>query len=125
MQYHYGFGGQIIAAYDPRISPNLIESYEYGGPFNWVMTTLTPPGQLPWSFGYYDVDSTKRLKTVSRPSLVSSPTVAKTTVVYDVPITGPNAPADRARLSVKDWGQRDYPVNATAIFRLPRSRASQ
>jgi RHS repeat-associated protein len=112
-QYEYDSKYRLIAEWDPRITPALKESYVYD---EWYrLTSLTPPGGQPVSFGYYSGERF-RLKSVSRPSLLSSPTMAQTTIAYEVPISGSSAPYDLSPISVANWGQSDYPVNATAIF---------
>ncbi|MFD7898503.1 hypothetical protein [Streptomyces sp. NPDC059743] len=66
------------------------------------ITALTPPGELPWTFTYGTTENSptadKGMLSVSRPNLVQGSknqqdgTTATTSVVYDVPLTGPNAP---------------------------------
>jgi RHS repeat-associated protein len=106
--------GVLVAQWDPRISPALKETYTYEG---GVIRTITPPGQLPWTLNYLSKYPDQRsLKSVSRPSLVSSPSVAETTVVYDVPVSGSGAPYDLSYSEVSKWGEKDLPLAATAIF---------
>ena len=117
-QYNYSDESGIFhltEAWDPRLA-NLKEKYTYGGN---VLTTLTPAGLQPWEFAYYPSKSGypyNRLRSVSRASLLSSPTKATTTLAYGVPITGSGAPYDLGPSAVASWGQTDLPVNATAIF---------
>ena len=119
----YAYGGSegfLTEAWDPRISPNLKEKYTYVSG-KYLLAGLTPPGQKPWEFKYYNegvsgTSTTRPLKSVSRASLLASPSVAQATIVYDVPISGSGAPYDLSPASVAEWGQTDYPVNATAIF---------
>jgi RHS repeat-associated protein len=94
------------------VTPSLKEKYTYN---NNKITTLTPPGQQPWEFAYYNRMASP-LKSVSRASLLQSPAKAKTTIVYDVPLSGTGAPYDMSASNVAKWGQGDYPVDATAIF---------
>jgi RHS repeat-associated protein len=111
--YAYDANGRLIAQWDPRISPALKEAYTYSG----SIRTITPPGQLPWTLNYgtkYPNESA--LKSVSRPSLVSSPSVAETTIAYGVPVTGSGAPYDLGASAAATWGQTDLPLTATAIF---------
>ena len=122
-QYEYDPKYRLIAEWDPRISPSLKETYGYD---EWYkLQSLTPsskePGKNlePWKFEYYDWHNSHlegRLKSVSRASLLESPKTAQTTVVYEVPVSGSGAPYDLSPASVAEWGQTDYPVNATAIF---------
>jgi RHS repeat-associated protein len=116
-QYEYDPKYRLIAEWDPRISPSLKETYGYD---EWYkLQSLTPPAQEPWKIEYYDWPNVQwdgRLKSVSRATLLESPKTAQTTVAYDVPISGSGAPYDLSPASVAEWGQSDYPVNATAIF---------
>ncbi len=111
-KYEYDTEGRLIAEWDPRISPNLKETYTYQG--YQTLQSLTPPSQEPWNFEYYPDKSP--LKSVSRASLLESPKVAQSTVVYNVPISSSGAPYDMSPISVGKWGQSDFPVDATAIF---------
>lgn len=119
---NYTYGGSsnlLLYAWDPRISPALKEHYQYGDsedPYN--LTSLTPPGEEAWNFSYfhYSGPSWDRLKSVSRASLVEAEPTATTSIRYDVPVSGSGAPYDMSAKTVAEWGQTDYPVDATAIF---------
>jgi RHS repeat-associated protein len=119
-EYAYNEKGSLIAAWDPRISPNLKEEYTYNDVWDHDLASLTPPGEEPWEFEYYDYpypfSLEGKLRSVSRASLLEDPEIAQTTVVYDVPIEGEDAPYDMSPSTVAEWGQSDYPVDATAIF---------
>jgi RHS repeat-associated protein len=113
--YAYDTKGRLVAEWDPRISPALKETYGYdsGG----YLQTITPPGEEPWTLEYAAAGSESRggrLIGVSRPSLLASPTTAKTTIVYGVPLNG--TPNDMSAAAVAQWGQQDVPTDATAIF---------
>lgn len=115
-KYKYDSEGRLIEAWDPRISPNLKETYAYtaGG----QLKTITPPGQEPWTFEYgsYDEEEANgRLVSVKRPSLLAEPTTAQTTIAYGVPFSGSGLPNMMAA-DVAKWGQKDVPTDATAIF---------
>lgn len=113
--YEYNSEGRLIREWDPRISPHLMEQYSYGA--SEQLAILTPPGQKPWSFEYGTVDEEAgagRLKAVKRASLLASPAVAKTSIAYNVPISG--APYELSGSAIAQWGQQDVPVEATAIF---------
>jgi RHS repeat-associated protein len=113
-RYAYDADGNLIAQWDPRISPELKETYTYEGP---RVRTITPPGQLPWTLNYVSkYPDQNALRSVSRPSLVSSPSVAETTVAYNVPVSGSGAPYDLGYSAISKWGQKDLPRTATAIF---------
>jgi RHS repeat-associated protein len=116
-KYEYDPKYRLVAVWDPRISPSLKETYTYDSFYK--MLSLTPPGQKPWEFKYYGWPNANwegRLKSVSRASLLASPATAQSTIVYEVPVSGSGAPYDLGPASVAEWGQTDYPVNATAIF---------
>jgi RHS repeat-associated protein len=116
-KYTYNAEGRLVAQWDPRISPNLKETYTYTS--EGQLQTITPPGEEPWSFEYGSHDgeiANGRLMNVKRASLVSSPAVAQTTLVYGVPLSGSGAPYDLSPSAVAQWGQEDVPVEATAIF---------
>ncbi|HKT82634.1 MAG TPA: RHS repeat-associated core domain-containing protein [Solirubrobacterales bacterium] len=114
-EYKYDSKYRLKEEVDPRTS--LAEAYSYD---EWYkLQTLTPPGLKPWEFKYYDWHDPSldgRLKAVSRATLLASPSTAQTTVVYNVPISGSGAPYDLSPASVAEWGQKDFPVNATAVF---------
>lgn len=119
-QYEYAVGStvapylRLVAQWDPRISPALKETYAYKQN-SYELTSLTPPGEEPWKVAYYPGTYSK-LKSVSRASLLESPSTAQTTLVYGVPISGEDAPYDMSGASVAKWGQTDVPRDATAVF---------
>jgi RHS repeat-associated protein len=125
-QYNYDGKARLIEEWDPRISPALPEKYSYRNELSDVLMSLTPPGQEPWQFDYYFDNYYKnftytgnpglRLKSVSRPRLVEGKPTATTTLAYDVPLSGENAPHNMSLKRVAEWGQSDFPVDATAIF---------
>jgi len=128
-KYKYDSAGRLIAESDPRISPTLEETYTYVGsgetPQGGQIKTITPPGQEPWTIDYSalkgELPNAGRLKSVKRASLVSSPTIAQTTIAYGVPVCcGSGAPYGAGSTSVSQWvsqwGQLDIPTDATAIF---------
>ncbi|HET8861788.1 MAG TPA: DNRLRE domain-containing protein [Solirubrobacterales bacterium] len=116
-KYAYNSSGQMVEEWDPRISPALKEKYAYEGLY---LKSLTPPGEEPWSFEYAPIKGGEevagRLKNVKRASLLESPSVAQTTISYDVPLSGSGAPYDLSPTAVAAWGQTDIPRDATAIF---------
>ncbi len=114
--YSYDSQGRLSAAWDPRISPALKETYSYKA--EGQLGTITPPGQEPWTLEYGTSEEVKadgRLISVKRPSLLASPSVAQTTIAYGVPLSGSGLP-DMSPSSVGEWGQKDLPADATAIF---------
>lgn len=123
-KYVYDSAGRLIEEWDPRISPALKEKYAYNGAVSTYeggqLKTLTPPGQEPWTIEYAalsgELSNDGRLASVSRPSLLPSPNnIAKSTVVYGVPLSGSEA-YEMGASSVAQWGQQDVPADATAIF---------
>jgi RHS repeat-associated protein len=120
-RYAYNSNGQLVDVWDPRISPELKESYSYASPNGDTskLVSLTPPGEEPWSFEYLPAGAEPiggRLKSVKRSSLLASPTVATTTVFYGVPLSGSGAPHEMGGSAVAQWGQQDLPLYATAVF---------
>jgi YD repeat-containing protein len=65
--YSYGKKGRLCAEWDPRISPALKTFYGYDAEGH--VTSLTPPGQQPWTFTYGTIagdPNTGRLLKVTR-----------------------------------------------------------
>jgi RHS repeat-associated protein len=116
-KYEYNPEGRLTEEWDPRISPALKEKFTYET--NGALRTITPAGEEPWTLEYGTVDEEEgigRLFAVKRPSLITSPTTAQTTIDYEIPISGAGAPYEMGGASVGQWGQIDIPVDATAIF---------
>ncbi|TQN42635.1 RHS repeat-associated protein [Blastococcus colisei] len=134
VQYSYDEKGRLRQAWDPRVQPQpLRTSYEYDD--DGRVTTLTPPGELPWRFRYGTggtqspigngdlIDrSSGRLYSVTRASL--QPGTADqigpdttSTVVYAVPLTrAAGGPYDLDADAMAAWSQQTAPTDATAIF---------
>ncbi|MGN6662804.1 MAG: RHS repeat domain-containing protein [Solirubrobacterales bacterium] len=116
-EYEYEERGKLIAEWDPRIGEASKERYTYAV---GTLATVKPPGQEPWTLTYTAVDGetseVKRLKEVKRPTLLASPTTARTTIAYEVPISGEKAPYQMGLSGISKWAQTDIPVDATAIF---------
>ncbi len=118
---YYSASGNLSEEWDPRVTPEVLkERYAYESTKDARLTRLTPAGEKPWEFAYYPAGSggayEAKLKSVNRASLLKSPATATTTIAYDVPISGEGAPYDLAASAIAEWGQSDYPVDATAIF---------
>jgi RHS repeat-associated protein len=116
-KYTYNGEGRLTAEWDPRIAPPLKEEYSYGA--SGELKTVTPPGQKPWTLEYRTIEAEAgvgRLVAVKRTSLLASPTEAQTTIAYGVPVSGAAAPYEMNGKAVGAWGQKDVPVEATAIF---------
>ncbi|MEU8761546.1 DNRLRE domain-containing protein [Streptomyces sp. NPDC048659] len=123
-KYAYDASGRLRETYNPLISPSLVTAYSYDSVGR--VTGLAPPGELPWSFTYGKAGNAATagegmLTKASRSGLqqgskdVVSGTAA-TSVVYDVPLTGTNAPYKMGVSDVDAWGQSDAPTDATAVF---------
>jgi RHS repeat-associated protein len=116
--YKYNSEGRLIEEWDPRISPALPIKYSYES--NGAMKTITPPGQEPWTLEYGTFDEEEgvgRLKAVKRPSLLTSPSTAQTTIAYEVPLTlAGGGPVEMSGSMVGQWGQTEIPTDATAVF---------
>ena len=90
-EYGYSPAGYLSEEWDPEISPALKEKYSYGT--YGELESLTPAGEEPWNLAYYPIEnSLQRLKSISRATLLSSPSTATTTIDYHVPISGSGAP---------------------------------
>ncbi|MER6629027.1 RHS repeat-associated core domain-containing protein [Streptomyces sp. NPDC000987] len=124
-QYAYDTQGLLREQWDPRISPELKTAYGYDSAGR--VTTLTPPGELPWTFEYGKAGSSAvagdgMLLSASRPTLTAGTkdtqdgAKATTSVVYDVPLSGDKAPNQVAPGDAATWGQTDAPTDAAAIF---------
>lgn len=122
--YNYDATGRLREAWDPRISPALKTSYDYD-PAGRVVT-LTPPGQLPWTFSYGKAGDPATaddgmLLSVSRPTLTPGSATATngtatTSLAYGVPLSGGTAPYQLGAADTATWGQTDQPTDATAVF---------
>ncbi|HLL34116.1 MAG TPA: DNRLRE domain-containing protein [Streptomyces sp.] len=132
-QYAYDGSGRLREQWDPRISPALKTAYTYDSAGRVV--TLTPPGELPWTFEYGKAGSNAvagdgMLLKASRPTLKAGSKdeqdggKAVTSVVYDVPLTGDKAPHQVSPTEAAKWGQTDAPTDATAVFPADQVPAS-
>uniref|UniRef100_UPI0037BA2BB1 DNRLRE domain-containing protein n=1 Tax=Streptomyces avidinii TaxID=1895 RepID=UPI0037BA2BB1 len=122
--YAYDTAGRLRQTWNPQISPALKTEYTYDTAGR--VTGLAPAGELPWTFTYGQAGNAATagdgmLLNASRAGLqqgtkdVQSGT-AKTSVVYDVPLTGTTAPYKMGTADVQGWGQLDAPTDATAVF---------
>ncbi|MFJ7201807.1 MULTISPECIES: DNRLRE domain-containing protein [unclassified Streptomyces] len=122
--YLYDDSGRLRQAWNPQISPSL--KTEYGYDSAGRVTSLTPPGELPWTFIYGKAGNAatagdSMLLTASRSGLQQGTVgtesgTATTSIVYDVPLMGTTAPYKMGAADVKAWGQMDAPTDATAVF---------
>ncbi|GGZ20176.1 hypothetical protein GCM10010365_45570 [Streptomyces poonensis] len=122
-RYAYDDQGRLRQTWDPRISPALKTEYTYDSAGR--VTSLTPPGQLPWKFDYGKVTSVAgasdgMLLSVQRATLAAGSKdqatgTATTAVVYNVPLTGTTAPVAMGAADVAKWGQTDAPAGAPSV----------
>ncbi len=130
--YLYDSSGRLRQTWNPQITPSLKTEYTYDSAGR--VTSLTPPGELPWAFTYGKAGNAATagdgmLLKASRSGLQQGTTgtetgTAATSVVYDVPLTGGAAPYTMGAAEVKAWGQADAPTDATAVFPADVSPAS-
>ncbi|MFJ9971329.1 DNRLRE domain-containing protein [Streptomyces sp. NPDC090621] len=117
--YTYDTTGHLRQAWDPRISPALKTAYGYDSANR--VTSYTPPGQRAWNFTYgHAGDSAAAgdgmLTRAARSGATGDPDTGIMSVVYDVPLTGGNAPYQMSTTDVAAWAQQTSPVDATAVF---------
>jgi len=123
-KYAYDAGGRLREVWDPRLSPPLKTAYDYDAAGR--VTTLTPAGEMPWTFTYGKAGDAATagegmLLKASRPALRPGTLdevdgTAATSIVYGVPLTGAKAPAAMSAADVRAWGQTDAPTDAAAVF---------
>ncbi|MFK0113909.1 DNRLRE domain-containing protein [Streptomyces sp. NPDC091217] len=130
-QYAYDTDGRLREEADPRTGLKTAYTYDSAG----RVATLTPAGELPWTFTYGQAGSAATagagmLLSASRPNLTAGTksttdgTTATTSVVYDVPLTDSKAPNAMGTSDVAAWGQSDVPTDATAVFPADSAPAS-
>jgi RHS repeat-associated protein len=131
-KYEYDAEGRLKSEWNPSISSScaseekgcLKETYTYvaeskSGFEGGEIKTITSPGQEPWTMEYaksFGTGNSGQLLNIKRPSLLASPSVAQTTIAYEVPLSGSGAPNEMSGTSIAKWGQKDLPTDATAIF---------
>ncbi|WWR55118.1 RHS repeat-associated core domain-containing protein [Streptomyces sp. SCSIO 30461] len=123
-QYLYDDQGRLRRAWNPQITPSLFTEYAYDTAGR--VTSLTPAGELAWTFIYGKAGNAATagdgmLLKASRAGLKQGTSnveegTAFTSVVYDVPLTGSDAPYKMGAADVKAWGQKDAPTDAAAVF---------
>ncbi len=122
--YAYDTAGRLRQTWNPQMSTALKTSYDYDGTGRVIK--YSAPGDLPWTFTYGKAGSSSAagvgmLLKASRPALKQGTADvlegdATTSIVYDVPLTGSNAPYQMGAGDVDAWGQTDAPTDATAVF---------
>ncbi|WP_233225892.1 DNRLRE domain-containing protein [Amycolatopsis sp. CA-126428] len=111
--YGYDAVGRLATATDPR--SNLTVGYGYDGGNR--LTSVAPPGQIPFQLTYTAAPDVK-LANVKRDRPAGDPTGGTATLasfVYDVPTAGQGLP-DLTSSTVDKWGQVSYPVKGFAVF---------
>jgi RHS repeat-associated protein len=114
--YDYDNLGRLVSAWDPRIGSSLKNTYTYEGE---KLRKVGIAGQEPWTFEYTpnldgETGQVSRLKSVKRSNLLGGET--KTSIRYEVGLSGSGAPNNMSASSVATWGQTDLPTDATAVF---------
>ncbi|MBD0737047.1 hypothetical protein BGM09_28305 [Streptomyces sp. CBMA29] len=131
--YQYDSTGYLRQTWNPQVTPSLFTKYSYDA--SGRLATLTPPGELPWTFTYGKAGNAATagsgmLLAASRPTLQAGSQdqpdggKAVTSLVYDVPLTGSTAPLAMGASTVATWGQTDVPTDATAVFPADQVPAS-
>ena len=108
--------GRLKEAWDPRITPALKETYTYE-PVNGRMSTMTPPGEAPWSIGYFGSTDPNAGKVSSVSRTADSSGLESWRMAWNVPLsTAAGGPYDMTATALDAWGQADRPTDATAII---------
>lgn len=123
--YSYDSSGRLISATEPAVGllgplpselPARHEDYSYDAAGH--ITSVAPPGQAPWTVAYAATPSdpnSGRLRSVERRD-PNFGVPARTTVLYQVPVSGSFTAYQMSASDVATWGQGDIPTDATAIF---------
>ncbi|WP_281388905.1 RHS repeat-associated core domain-containing protein [Kribbella qitaiheensis] len=112
--YTYDSIGRLATVTDPR--SNLATQYGYNTANH--LTSITPPGQVPFQLNYVTVDQREKLDTVKRDRPAGDPAGGTATLaqfVYNVPLSGTGLP-DLSAGSVARWNQKATPTNGYAVF---------
>ncbi|MGW2399471.1 DNRLRE domain-containing protein [Kitasatospora sp. NPDC001664] len=122
--YRYDAAGKLREQRNPLQPQAAPVTYDYDAAGR--VTKLTPGTDLPWTLSYGKAGNSATagdgmLLSVSRSGLKPGTKdvpegTATTTVVYDVPLSGANAPYQLGGSDVAAWGQSDAPTDATAIL---------
>ncbi|MFD9763077.1 RHS repeat-associated core domain-containing protein [[Kitasatospora] papulosa] len=122
--YAYDDAGRLRQAWNPLIAPAIKTQYEYDSAGR--VTKMAALGQLPYTFTYGKAGAGAAsgdgmLLKATHPGIKQGTTdvvegEATTSIVYDVPLTGTNAPYKMGASDVRAWGQTDAPTDAAAVF---------
>lgn len=113
-EYTYGPGGRLTKVTDPRSGLGT----QYGYNTMNHLTSVTPPGQVPFQLIYSPSGDTEKLVEVKRDRPAGDPaggTAQLAKFVYDVPLAGAGLP-DLSAASVGRWGQKATPAKGFAVF---------
>ncbi|WP_344149701.1 DNRLRE domain-containing protein [Kribbella yunnanensis] len=112
--YSYDSDARLIKVTDPR--SNLSTGYTYTSAGD--ISTIKPPGQVPFQLNYVAIDQLQKLDSVTRARPDGDPTGGSATLgkyVYDVPLAGDGLP-DLTSTSVGRWNQKSAPTHGFAVF---------
>ena len=113
-RYEVGSDGRLAQAFDPRIAPELAETYTYNS--DDALATIRPSGESPWTLAYDGpFGSVEKLDTVSR--IADSSGASTWKVRYSQGIsTAAGGPYNMTASALGAWGQTDRPIDASAII---------
>ncbi|WP_406054523.1 DUF6531 domain-containing protein [Kribbella sp. NBC_00889] len=113
--YTYDTSGRLATVTDPR--SGLSTQYTYNAANH--LTTIKPPGQVPYQLNYLPNGDTEKLDSVTRDRPTGDPAGGTATLakyVYgNVPLSGTGLP-DLSSTSVARWNQRATPTHGFAVF---------
>lgn len=114
-EYSYDAAGRLARVTDPHASTGLATTYGYDS--EGRLDRLTPAGEDSWGYSYASIDGDAgggRARAITRRT--SGGQDAVTSFVFNVPLSGANAPNDLSAQEVGRWGQSDLPRTGTAVF---------
>ncbi|MEX1142665.1 MAG: RHS repeat-associated core domain-containing protein [Thermoleophilaceae bacterium] len=109
-----GQWGRLKAAWDPRVSPALKETYDYDSTGRLI--SVTPPGEAPWEIAYVADGESHAGKLASASRTSQSSGVESWRMSWGVPVSGSGAPYAMSATDLDGWGQTDRPTDATAML---------
>jgi len=115
--WYHGSGtgaGRLAEARDPRISPALKETYAYDSAGR--LSTITGPGQAPWTLAYFASGLPDAGKLLSASRTADGSGLEKWQMRWGVHLYGSAAPHQMSASDLDGWGQTDRPTDATAIL---------
>lgn len=121
VRYSYGTDGRLTSVTDQLTGLQTSYTYDTAG----RLTSITPPGVTPWRLEYKGGSALDAGRLVAVARTHPSGDDARTTVRYDLAVSGTGAPYQLGRSDVAVWGQQDFPVDAGAILPPGASDLSQ